>query len=263
MNRAAGGRGIAALVLLNLLAFAGRADAQGGAVITGRVTNEQGAPIANAGVLIQSLNVGTYTSATGSYTLTVPANKVTGQTVTLAARFIGYTRQNREITLRGGAQTQDFALKADPFKLNEVVVTGVANATSAAVVPFSVAQVSEDQLKQVPATSPVAALAGKVSGAKIALGTGNPGATPTIRLRGSTNLGIGTSSPLVIVDGVITKNTIADIDANDIATIEVLKGAAAASFYGSDAANGVVNITTKRGKNLADNQFVGYIQKTF
>jgi TonB-linked SusC/RagA family outer membrane protein len=254
MNRVAGGRGIAALVALALLAFAGRADAQGSAQISGRVTNEQGAPIANAGVLIQSLNIGTYTSATGSYTLTVPANKVSGQTVTLAARFIGYTRQNREITLRAGTQTQDFSLKADPFRLNEVVVTGVANATSAAVVPFSVARVSEEQLKQVPATSPVAALAGKVSGAKIALGTGNPGATPTIRLRGSTNLGIGTSSPLVIVDGVITKNTIADIDANDIASIEVLKGAAAASFYGSDAANGVVNITTKRGKDLAENQ---------
>ena len=88
MNRAAGGRGVATLVSLLLLAFAGRADAQGSAIVTGRVTNEQGAPIANAGVLIQSLNVGTYTSATGSYTLTIPANKVSGQTVTLAARSV-------------------------------------------------------------------------------------------------------------------------------------------------------------------------------
>src|SRR5436190_1332859 len=81
----------------------------------------------------------------------------------------------------------------------------VANATSSAVVPFSVGRVDSTQLKEVPASSPIAALAGKVSGVKVAIGTGNPGAAPTIRLRGSTNLGIGTSSPLVIIDGVITK----------------------------------------------------------
>jgi hypothetical protein len=144
MNRAASGRDIAALVSLFLLAFAGRANAQGGATITGRVTNEQGAPLANANVLIPSLNISSSTSATGSYSLTVPASRVSGQQVTLAARFLGYTRQNREITLRAGSQSQDFTLKADPFRLNEVVVTGVANATSAAVVPFSVARVSEE-----------------------------------------------------------------------------------------------------------------------
>jgi TonB-dependent SusC/RagA subfamily outer membrane receptor len=253
MKRVASVRGLAAVTLL-LLASAGTALAQGGALITGRVTNEQGAPLANANITLPALNLGTYTSPSGTYSLTVPASRVTGQTTTLSARFIGFARENRQVVIRTGNQTQDFSLKADPFRLNEVVVTGVANATSAAVIPFSVAKVTEEQLKEVPASSPIAALAGKVSGAKIALGTGNPGAEPTIRLRGSTNLGIGTSAPLVIVDGVITKYSIADIDANDIASIEVLKGAAAASFYGSDAANGVVNITTKRGKDLAENK---------
>jgi TonB-linked SusC/RagA family outer membrane protein len=237
-----------------LAAVAGSAEAQGAAVITGRVTNESGSPLANANVILPNLSIGTYTGANGTYTLTVPASRMTNQTTVLSARSIGYARQNRSITLRAGSQTEDFTLKSDPFRLNEVVVTGVANATSSAVLPFSVAKVSEDQLKQVPATSPVAALAGKVSGAKIALGTGNPGATPTIRLRGSTSLGIGSSTPLVIIDGVITKYSIADIDATDIESIEVLKGAAAASFYGSDAANGVVNITTKRGRNLEENK---------
>ena len=254
MNRVAGVRGVIALIALMLASAAGAAQAQGGAVITGKVTNEQGAPLANANVFLPALGLGGYTSSTGSFTIAVPAARLTGQSTVLAARAIGYVRQNRNITLSAGSQSQDFALKSDPFKLNEVVVTGVANATSAAVVPFSVARVSEEQLKQVPATSPIAALAGKVSGAKIALGAGNPGAPPTIRLRGSTNLGIGTSSPLVIVDGVITKYSIADIDANDVESIEVLKGAAAASFYGSDAANGVVNISTRRGKDLADNK---------
>ncbi|HET9424283.1 MAG TPA: SusC/RagA family TonB-linked outer membrane protein, partial [Gemmatimonadaceae bacterium] len=141
---------------------------------------------------------------------------------------------------------------ADPFRLDEVVVTGVAEATSARKLTISVARVSEEQLKQVPASSPVAALSGKVAGVRISGGRGNPGAAPAIRLRGSTNLAAGGSSPLVIVDGVITRNSISDIDANDIESIEVLKGAAAASFYGSDAANGVVAITTKRGRNVAD-----------
>jgi TonB-linked SusC/RagA family outer membrane protein len=245
---------VAAIATLLLASVAGSALAQGGALITGRVTNEQGAPVSNANVILPALSLGTYTAANGTYSISIPASRLSGESTTLSARLIGYTRQNRQIVLRAGNQSQDFALKADPFRLNEVVVTGVANATSAAVIPFSVARVSEAQLKEVPASSPIAALAGKVSGAKIALGTGNPGAEPTIRLRGSTNLGIGTSTPMVIVDGVITKYSIADIDANDIASIEVLKGAAAASFYGSDAANGVVNITTKRGKDLADNQ---------
>lgn len=252
MKRVARAGSVAATAALLLAAAGIAAQAQGGAVITGTVTNEAGAPLNNANVFITTLGIGAYASANGTYSVVVPAVRVSGQTVTLSARSIGYTRMNRTITLNVGTQTQNFALKSDPFRLDEVIVTGVANATSSTVVPFSVARVTEEQLKEVPASSPIAALSGKVSGVKVSMGTGNPGAEPTIRLRGSTNLGIGTSSPLVIVDGVITKFSIADIDANDISSIEILKGAAAASFYGSDAANGVVNITTKRGKDLTE-----------
>lgn len=253
MTRMTGLRGGLRMLGIALLGFlwAGEAHAQA-ATITGRVTNEAGSPIMGANVLIQQLNVGTTSGQDGRYTLNVPAERTTGQRVVLSARFIGFSAVNREITLSAGPQTQDFQLKADPFRLDEVVVTGVAEATSAKKLTFSVARVDEEALTQVPASSPVAALAGKVSGARIAVGTGNPGSSPTIRLRGSTNLTIGGSEPLIIVDGVITKNSLADIDANDIESIEVLKGAAAASFYGSDAANGVVNITTKRGRNVAD-----------
>src|SRR5690606_5663789 len=130
--------------------------------------------------------------------------------------------------------------------------SGVADATSQRKLSFSVARVSEEQVSQVPAHSPVQALQGKVSGVRIGTGAGNPGSSPVVRLRGSTNLGIGGSQPLIIVDGVLTSNSLADIDANNIESLEVLKGPAAASFYGSDAANGVINITTKRGRNIAD-----------
>ena len=132
-------------------------------------------------------------------------------------------------------------------------MTGTTDAVEAKKLTFSVGRVTEEQLKQVPASSPIAALAGKISGVRVAVGTGNPGSAPAIRLRGSTNLTVGRNEPLIIIDGVISRNSLADIDANDVESIDVLKGAAAASFYGSNAANGVINIVTKRGKNLQDN----------
>ncbi|MBK6458305.1 MAG: SusC/RagA family TonB-linked outer membrane protein [Gemmatimonadetes bacterium] len=224
------------------------------ATISGRVTNTEGQPIVGANVLIPSLNAGTTSGANGVYQFSVPESQANGQRVTLTARFIGFTPVSRQITLTTGAQTQNFELKTDPFRLEEMVVTGVADATSTKKLAFSVSRISEEQMKQVPASSPIAAIAGKVAGARIAVGTGNPGAAPSIRLRGSTNLTVGNNDPLILVDGVITKNSLADIDANDIESVEVLKGAAAASFYGSNAANGVVAITTKRGKNLQDNK---------
>lgn len=244
-------RGVAPLFALLALLVAGT-EAMAQAVITGKVVNEQGAPIQGVNVFIQNLMVGSQTSRLGTYTITLPPSQANGQTATLSVRFIGMTPSSRQITL-AGTQTQDFTMKADPFRLDEVVVTGVAEATSSRKLTFSVARVSEEQLKEVPASSPAAALTGKISGVRVTIGSGNPGAAPTIRLRGSTNLGVGGSQPLIIMDGVITRNSIADIDANDIESIEVLKGAAAASFYGSQAANGVINITTKRGRGIADN----------
>ena len=241
------------LALALLVGVPGQAFAQA-ATISGRVTNSDGQPLVGANVLITSLNAGTTTGANGVYQFSIAEADANGQRVTLTARFIGYTPMTRQITLSSGAQTQNFELKTDPFRLDEVVVTGVAEATSTRKLAFSVSRVTEDQMKQVPASSPIAAIAGKVSGARIAIGTGNPGAAPTIRLRGSTNLTVGNNDPLILVDGVITKNSLADIDANDIESVEVLKGAAAASFYGSNAANGVVAITTKRGRNLQDNK---------
>ncbi|MBA3890597.1 MAG: SusC/RagA family TonB-linked outer membrane protein [Gemmatimonadaceae bacterium] len=244
---------IAPLVALALAVFtAGAAHAQ--TTISGRVTNTSGAGLPGANVYISTLNIGAQARENGAFTLAVPAAQSQGQSVQLSVRFIGYRPQSRPVTLTAGAQTVNFTLEADPFRLDEVVVTGVAEATSSRKLTFSVAKVSEEQLKEVPASSPIAALAGKVAGARVSMSRGNPGAAPTIRLRGSTSLQVGGSTPLIIVDGVITRSSLADIDANDIESIEVLKGAAASSYYGSDAANGVVQITTKRGRNYADNK---------
>ena len=238
------------LCLLGITAHQARAQA---AEVTGTVTDDRGAVIRGANVYIRGVNLGASTNETGVYTIRVPAAAATGQQVVISARFIGYAPQNQPLTLTPGTHTLNFTLKADPFQLNAVVVTGVADATSAKSLSFSVAHVGSDQVKDVPAVNPIIALAGKVAGAKIELGTGNPGSEPVIRLRGSTSLQVGQSTPLIIVDGVITTEGISDIDAQDIESIEVLKGAAGASFYGSNAANGVINITTKRGRSLAEN----------
>ena len=230
---------------------AGVAQAQN-TTITGKVVDQYGSPIPGANVSIRSLNLGAIANQTGGYTIVVPEASATGQQVLVNARFIGYQPADMPVTLTTGAHSVNFTLKTDPFQLNAVVVTGVADSTSAKNLSFSVAHVDGQQVKDVPGANPIVALAGKVAGAKIELGTGNPGATPAIRLRGSTSLQSGESTPLIVVDGVITTEGIADIDANDIASIEVLKGAAGASFYGSNAANGVINIKTKRGASLGD-----------
>lgn len=245
-------RSVLGLALLGALPISS-ALAQG-AVISGTVTAQgQGQPLQGS-VAIQSLNLVASANEQGRYTIAVRGQQVRGQAVQITARFIGYEPLTKTITVSEGAQTVDFALKLDPFRLSEVVVSGTADGREAKKLPFSISVVNAAQLKDVPASSPVAALAGKVAGARIAIGTGNPGAAPAIRLRGSTNLGVGGSSPLIIVDGVITRFSIADIDAQDIESIEVLKGAAASAFYGSDAANGVLAITTRRGKDIRDGQ---------
>jgi TonB-linked SusC/RagA family outer membrane protein len=250
MTRLEGKRISTPLVALLLGLFAVQ-DARAQTVITGKVTNEQGAPIAGANVAISTLSIRTEADASGNYRLTVPA-RANGQVVTISSRYIGFRQGSHGVTLAPGDQTVDFSLVSDPFNLAEVIVTGVATATDQRKLPFTVAHVSEAQVSEVPAPSPVAALEGKVAGAHVSLGTGNPGAEPAIRLRGSTNLAIGGSAPLIIVDGVETRSGISDFDANDIATIEVLKGATASSYYGSNGANGVINITTKRGKDLPE-----------
>ena len=258
MTKADQARSLLAFSLLTVcLCGAGAREASAQATLTGKVVNEQGAPLMGASVSIPSLGIGTTTNDRGTYLLNVSERQAQSQQVVVTARFIGYTPQHVPVTLTAGSHIMDFTLKADPFRLEGMVTTGVAESTSVKKLSFSVAQVTSDQLKDVPAPDPIAALAGKVAGAKVELGVGNPGGNPAIRLRGSTNLTVGASAPLIMVDGVILKdvnrNSISDIDAQDIESIEVLKGAAASSFYGSDAANGVINITMKRGKNLPDN----------
>ncbi|HVF40580.1 MAG TPA: SusC/RagA family TonB-linked outer membrane protein [Gemmatimonadaceae bacterium] len=239
--------------LMLVAAFATAASAQSQAVITGRVTDAQGNGVPGANVVIPSLGlgVGANTNVEGNYTITIGSSNV-GRSAVVTARRIGFAPVSRTITITTGSQTQNFELAQDARRIEDVVVTGVAEATSTKNLTISVGKVGEAQLKEVPAISPATALAGKVSGVRVSFTQGQPGSSPAIRVRTSTNLGVGTQDPLVIVDGVVSKNGLADINGNDIESIEVLKGAASANTYGSAAASGVIAVTTKRGRDAPE-----------
>ena len=232
--------------------LAGVAAAQN-AVITGRVTSDAGQPLGGANVAIPELGVGSIADANGHYTFTVTVAGRTGQAVNITARYIGYKPKRLPITLTAGQVQHDFVLDRDVLNLEEVVVTGTSEATSQKKTPFSVSVVDNTQLKEVPSATPLGGLEGKVPGAEVISASGQPGEEPAIRLRAATSL-TGRQDPLILVDGVITKLGLADINSEDIERIEIVKGAAASSLYGSDAANGVIQIFTKRGTNLAEGQ---------
>jgi len=243
-------RWLTALLVLAVAPLTGLAAQQ--ATVTGRVTTA-GEPLGAAQVGIAELGGGAVTDAQGRYSFTVDIARAGGKPVTVIARTIGYRPIRRTVTLVAGRNEQNFELEKDILNLEAVVTTGVSDATSQKKTTFAVAAVDNAQIKEAPASSPLGALNGRVAGASITNVNGEPGSAPRIRLRGPTSL-TGSQDPLIIVDGTIARISLGDINAEDIERIEVIKGAAASSLYGSDAANGVVQIFTKRGATLAAGQ---------
>ena len=221
------------------------------AVIKGKVTAGTGEPLGGASIVVANTNIGAVTASNGTYTLTIGATAVHGQQVVLTARYIGHKPVTRTVALTAGAQEQDFQLAADPLRLEEVVVTGVAEATDRRKLPMTVASVGQDQLQAVPGQTALQAVEGKVAAVRLVPNSAQPGGEPSLRLRGATSIG-GRQDPLIIVDGVITRFGLADLAGEDVERVEIVKGAAASALYGSDAANGVVQVFTKRGQSLPD-----------
>src|SRR3989441_3721934 len=223
MKRATFNAPLCATTLLALVAVSfGEALAQS-AVITGKVTGRQGEALGGAIVVIDEFSTAVATTTQGTYTLTVAPERTKGQTVTLRARYIGYSPGLKQVTLTPGTQTQDFELKFDPMTLDAVVVTGVAEAMEAKKLTFSVAHVDASQLEQAPAVTALGSLEGKAAGVRLIQGSGAPGGEPMLRLRGATAIpspsacGISATcaataapGPLIIVDGTITRQTLAD-----------------------------------------------------
>lgn len=209
--------------------------------ISGKVTgSDDGLPLPQVTILVKGTTNGTATDMDGNYNITVPTGS------TLVYRYLGYVTQ--EIVV--GSQTViNITLAPDATSLGEVVVTGVAAATPEKKLAFSLSKVDEDLIQQVPQANAGEALRGKVAGVKVRQG-GAPLTTPTFQIRGAAQLRTS-NDPLIVVDGILIEGSLADINMQDVENIEVLKGASAASLYGSRAANGVINITTRRGNKNA------------
>ncbi|MCY4172139.1 MAG: SusC/RagA family TonB-linked outer membrane protein [Bacteroidetes bacterium] len=235
---------------LSVLFFPQLSTAQ--SVISGTVTDDTGEPLIGANVLIESLVIGASTDIEGNYSFQVPSENE-GQEFELTARYVGFTDQVRTVTIESGIMTEDFVLLVDLLQLDEVVVTGVSEATPRKKLAFTVSQVDSEDLNLAPGSNPISSLQGKVAGVSVLSASGSPGARVGVRLRGSTSIS-ESSEPLYIVDGVVLGSNQVDIDALDIANIEIVKGAAASSLYGSRAQSGVINITTQRGSTTPLNQ---------
>ncbi len=237
--------------------------------VRGTVTSVTGEPIAGATVTVKTTTITALTAEDGSFAIIVPAGEVT-----LVVSSLGY--RIAEVRVTANQATANAELELDPLRIEEVVVTGFATTISRVNLANSVGTVTADDLKDGPeAETFEKMIQGKIAGANIETNSGAPGGGVQVRLRGTSTIN-ALSQPLYVVDGVVvsneevpsnqnavtlassgsnpaltqdaTVNRIADLSPNDIERIEVLKGASAAAIYGSQASNGVIIITTKRGR---------------
>ena len=230
------------------------------ATVTGTITEGgNGQPISGAQVHFPGLQLGTLSNVQGRYLLlNVPAGSRE-----IRAELIGRQTVTQTVDVPASGTVQvNFSLESRAISLEGVVVTGVAGATPRAQLAFTVEQVKVGTGTVSAALNAGSMIQGRMAGAKVIQGVGQPGEPPSIQLRGPTSI-TGSQAPLLIVDGVISRGSIADIDPNDIETIEVVKGAAAASLYGSRAQAGVIEIITKRGSSLATNSTQFTLRNTF
>lgn len=268
---------VALAIVLPILSFAQVS-------VTGTVTDANNVPIPGATIKLLRTAIGTSSDANGKFTLNIPGNSGT-----IEISSIGYRTQTVEVPSNNS--DLKIQLQVDVGKLDEVVVTGLATSVKRRNLANAVATISAKELNGVaPAQTFDAALNGKIPGAYINSNSGAPGGGVSVKLRGVTSI-FGNTQPLFVVDGVFIDNTatapnvnvvtaaaaagnaanqdnpssrIADLRAEDIENIEILKGASAAAIYGSKAAAGVVLITTKKGKQgktrISFSQDLGFVK---
>ena len=205
--------------------------------ITGRITDgNDSSPLPGANVVVKGTQTGVVTDANGQFSLNVAAGR---DVLTVSA--IGYASQDIAI---GNRSALTIAMTADIKTLNEVVVTGYG-AQAKRDITGAVATVDTKQLLSIPATNVGQALQGRVAGVQVG-NENSPGGGVMVRIRGFGT--INDNSPLYVIDGVPTKGNLNTLNLNDVESMQILKDASAASIYGSRAGNGVVIITTKKGK---------------
>lgn len=221
--------------------------------ITGTVTDETKETVIGANVTVKGTTIGTITDVNGKYSIEVPDQKSI-----LVFSFIGYT--TREIPV-GKNKVIDVIMKEDGVMLNEVVAVGYATVKKGDLTG-SVSKVDMDDLTKAPVNSFDQALGGRVAGVQVVSGSGQPGSEANIVIRGSNTISNNADgAPLYVIDGFATDDpNAAAYNPNDIESIDVLKDASATAIYGARGANGVIIITTKRGKESAPRvTYDGYV----
>jgi TonB-linked SusC/RagA family outer membrane protein len=219
----------------------GQAVGQATGRVEGDVTSaEDDQPLPGVNVVLQGTSQGTATGVNGAFTI---ENVEPGE-YTLAVSFVGYKDQSREIEVASGETIEvNFTLQSSVGDLDEMIVVGYTE-KSRRELTSSVETVSETELEDVTANDATSLLQGKSAGLYVTTGSGDPGARPSIRVRGTGSITAG-AEPLYVVDGTISGGVLPD--PSNIESVTVLKDAAASALYGSRAANGVIVINTKQG----------------
>ncbi len=250
-------------VMAVLLLFGAAAGALAqNTIISGTVRSPTLAPVRGAYVSITFLNLSAITDDRGVYRVVVPAAQATGQEVVINVSHLGFKEQSARVALRPGALSQDFTLPEEAIPLRELVVTGTAGnlerkAQSATVAKVDAAAV----VRTAPVTNVANLLQSRVAGVSVQDASGVSGTAQTIRIRGLASVSLS-NEPLVFIDGVRAddrnrqiygvggqqSSRLNDIRPEDIESIEIVKGPAAATLYGADASAGVIQIITKRGQ---------------
>ena len=209
-------------------------------VLTGSIKDEQNQPLPGANVVVKGTAIGTTADATGNFTLTAPDDAQT-----LVFSYIGYAGQEIPI---GDRTRFDVTLQPDLSTLNEVVVVGYGEQRKSDLTG-SISSVKGEDLAQLPTQKVGEALQGRAAGVMVLSPSGQPGGPTTIRIRGMNSIN-GSNQPLIVIDG-LQGGDINSLNPNDVESMEILKDASATAIYGSQGANGVILITTKRGKKGA------------
>ncbi|MBJ6108224.1 TonB-dependent receptor [Hymenobacter sp. BT523] len=214
--------------------------------ITGRVLDEKGAGLPGVNVIVKGTTNGTQTDVEGRYTIKAPDN------ATLVFTFVGYLSEEASVN---GRTSINATLAPDSKALEEVVVVGYG-VQEKKLLATSISSISAKQVELIPVSSPSEALVGLVAGAQITEPSGEPGQGAVIRVRGLGSISAG-NSPLYVVDGypLNSADSYNQIPPGDIQSIQILKDAAACAIYGSRGGNGIVIVTTKRGRNDGKTRF--------
>lgn len=218
-------------------------------IVKGTVTDSKGIVLPGVTVMIKGTQTGVVTDASGRYAIKVPENNAV-----LLFTFVGFSPKEAAVD---GRAVINITLEDKPSSLNEVVVVGYGSQKRQDLTG-SVASIAEKDIKSLPITSADQALQGRAAGVQVTQNSSAPGGSTTIRIRGGNSIQ-GGNEPLYVIDGIpvyndsgqsgANLNGLSAVDPNDIQSIEILKDASATAIYGSRGANGVVIVTTKRGKS--------------